>query len=54
MPQPTSREARALAELLDVLEADFALTPPPSAPERASAPRKPNRPGEQQCALDLD
>lgn len=49
--KPTSPEARALAELLDVLEPAFALAPHPEAPA-PKAPRPQAQPARQ-GALDL-
>ena len=51
-PKPTSPEAKALAELLDVLEPVFKLAP---KPESKAAPITPKRkPTPKQNALDLD
>ena len=53
-PRPTSPEARALAELLDVIEPALTLTPPPVAkPAPAKAPAPKPQP-ERQQALDLN
>lgn len=53
-PRPTSPEARALAELLDVIEPALTLTPTPAAkPAPAKAPAPKPQP-ERQQALDLN